>query len=197
MAFSIDTWNVSPNRPWFVKLSDSGSNILCELFLTESDADAGTNRQASGACGYGSGLQVVLAADPEATVTVEYFQSAYAYHLKASGAVSDVTKIFRLAEFVELDEISHPIYRNDTLITTRATAEIDAHTHATIRKEIALGSHLPTLEPGDIVRLNSTRRGKDELLQVSEHRITFETSEGGETSLTSTLSVAKFLELKR
>jgi hypothetical protein len=197
MAFSIDAWNVSPNRLWFAKLADSGSNIQCGLYLTEADAAAGTNRQANGSCGYGSGVQLVLAADSGATVAVEYFQSGHAWHLKVSGSVSSATKVFRVAEFVELDEISHPIYRNEDLITSRATAEIDAHTHATIRKEIALGSHDPTLEPGDIVRLNSTRRGKNELLQVMEHRISAEVSDGGEMSLTSAITAAGYLELKR
>jgi hypothetical protein len=98
---------------------------------------------------------------------------------------------------VDLDEISHPIYRNEDLIATRARAEIDAHTHAVIRKAVDLGSHIPTLEAGDIVQVASTRRGKTELLQVLEHRIAGEISEGGETRLTSSIAFAGYLALRR
>jgi hypothetical protein len=195
MAFSIAAWNINPNRVWFVRLADAGSVISAELFLTQADAEAQTNRQASGATtGFGSALPVTLEYDLGATVPVTFFQDE-TWHLKVSGADADPVKIYKIKEFVDLDEISHPIYRNTNLITTRATAEIDAHTHAVIRKEVGLGSHLPDLEPGDIVQINSTRRGKNELLQVTEHRISAEISD--ETTLTSTLSVSGYLALKR
>lgn len=198
MALSIVASNLNPNRLWYVKLSDAGTGIAVELFLTEADADAGTNRQAHGtSTGYGSSVEVVLNADPGATVEISTFQTGQTWHLKVGGAGSDPTVVERMAEFVELDEISHPIYRNADLITTRATAEIDAHTHARLQKDIDLGSHLPTLEPGDILRLNSTRRGKNELLQVAEHRISAEVSEGGEMSLTSSVTAAGYIVLKR
>lgn len=196
MAFSINAWNINPNRVWFVRLSDAGSTISVELYLTHADAEAQTNLQASGATtGFGTTLDVTLLPDVAATVIVSFFQD-YAWHLKVSGADGDATVIFQVKEFVDLDEISHPIYRNTDLIATRATAEIDAHTHAVIRKEITLGSHIPDIEPGDIVRVNSTRRGKDELLQVVEHQISAEIS-AENTTLTSTLSVAGYLALKR
>ncbi|MFA5706157.1 MAG: hypothetical protein WDA41_07365 [Candidatus Neomarinimicrobiota bacterium] len=195
MAFSITAWNINPNRVWFVRLSDAGSNIGVELYLTQADAEAQTNRQASGSTtGFGSDIEVILTPDLGATVPAVFYLD-YTWHLKVSGSDGDETKIFKVKEFVDLDEISHPIYRNTDLITTRATAEIDAHTHAVIRKEVTLGSHIPDIEPGDIVTINSTRRGKDELLQVTEHRIAAEISE--ETSLTSTLSIAGYLALKR
>lgn len=197
MPFAINTWNIEPNRLWFVKLSDSGTDIHCGLYLTEADAAAGTGLQAAGSCAYGSSMAVLLTVDPAASVGISNFQSAYNYHFLVSGSPGDPDKIIRIAEFVELDEISHPIYRNADIITTRAKAEIDSHTHAVLSKDIALGSHLPTLEPGDVVRLNSTRRGKDELLQVMSHRISAEISEGGEMRLASTLTAATYLALKR
>ena len=195
MPFMVTAWNINPNRVWFVRLADAGSTISVELYLTQADAEAQTNLRASGyTTGFGSDLPVTLNIEPTTSVFVSFFQD-YSWHLKVSGSDADPTVIFQVKEFVDLDEISHPIYRNTDLITTRATAEIDTHTHAVIRKEIALGSHIPDIEPGDIVRINSTRRGKDELLQVTEHRIAAEISD--ETTLTSTLSVTGYLALKR
>ena len=44
MAFSIDSWNINPNRAWFVRLSDSGSGISVELYLSPEDAQAQISR---------------------------------------------------------------------------------------------------------------------------------------------------------
>lgn len=198
MAFSLDAWNVDVNRTWYVRLSDAGSTILVGLYLTQANAEAQTSRQAYGSTtGFGSSLPVTLTNENGATVPVALYQDTYTWHLQVSGQDGDATKVYRLKEFIELDEISHPIYRNADLINTRATAEIDAHTHAVTRKELDLGSHIPTLEPGQVVRLNSTRRGKDEKMQVLEHRVSGEVSDGGEMKLTNTITVASYLELKR
>jgi len=93
---------------------------------------------------------------------------------------------------VDMDEIAHPIYRNSALIEARAAAEINAHTHAKIKRRLTLGVHLPELEAGGIVRLNSARRGANDLAQVFEHRIT-----GTQGSLVSELEAVKFMGLKR
>ncbi len=194
----ITAWNIDPNRLWFVRLSDADAGIRAELYLSEADAEEQANLQASGyTSGYGSNQPIALNMDPAATVSISLFQPVYPWHLKVSGAALDPVQIYRVREFVDLDEISHPIYRNEDLITTRARAEIDAHTHAVIRQAVDLGSHIPTLEAGDIVQLASTRRGKTERLQVLEHRIAGEISEGGEMRLTSAITVAGYLALKR
>lgn len=194
----ITAWNIDPNRLWFARLSDAGAAIRAELYLTQADAEAQTDLQASGtSSGYGSALPVILEQALGASVPISLFQPAYPWHLKVSGSAQDPAAIYRVKEFVDLDDISHSIYRNEDLITTRARAEIDAHTHAVIRKQIELGSHIPTLEPGDVVQLASTRRGKTERLQVMEHRISGDVSEGGEMRLTSSVTVAGYLALKR
>lgn len=198
MPPQIASWNINPNRLWFVRLADAGSGILVKLYLTQADAEADTNLQASGtSAGFGSSLPVTLSNEPDASEPVFLFQDTYSWHLRVSGASGDPEVLYRVKEFVELDEINDPIYRNEDLITTRAAAEIDAHTHAVINKDLTLGSHIPTLEPGEIVQVASTRRGKTELLQVMSHRISGEVSESGDMSLTSSLSVAGYLALKR
>lgn len=195
---SIVSWNIDPNRVWWVRLSDGGSGIRAELYLSQAEAEAQSGVQALGtSAAFGTGQPIVLTNDGAATYPVTLFQDIYTWHLLVSGTDDDPVQIYRVKEFVDLDEISDPIYRNELLIATRGKAEIDTHTHATIAKDIALGSHIPTLEPGDIVQLASARRGKTELLQVMEHRIAGEVSDSGEMSLVSSLIAAGYLALKR
>lgn len=197
MPFSIVSWNVSPNRVWYVRVSDNGSNILVGLFLTESDARGNSNRQAYGTTSaFGSDLSVSLTNEITATEPVSKFQSSESWHVKVSGDDGDSTKIFKVKEFVELDEIEDPIYRNADLITTRATAEIDAHTYAKITKSLALGVLLELVDVGDTVQCSSTRRNNNSVVQVEEHRIYFMTNES-KTVMMSTLNVAGYLALKR
>jgi len=193
MALSIVNWNIAENTVWYVRLAVSGSAISIALYLSEADAAAQTNAQASGvSSGYGTSLEITLTNTSGATTPVSIFRDDYAWHLIISGASGDSAKIIKIKEFVDLDEISHAIYHNGTLIEARAIAEIDAHTHAAIIREIALASHLPSLEPGDIVNLDSDRRSLDDMGQVFEHTIT-----GTPNSLTDTIEMRKFLELKR
>ncbi len=190
MSLSIVNWNIDENHVWFVRLSDTGSKISVELYLTADDAQARTNRQASGESdGYGVGLEVTLVNDQG---TVSFFQEGCEWHVTVSGQNGDETKIFKVKEFVELDEIAHPIYRTGELITARALSEINAHTHAKIIRSLGLGIHVPDLEAGQILRLQSTRRDLDETGQVFEHRII-----GTTESLISEVEAVSFLGLKR
>jgi hypothetical protein len=194
MAFEITNWNIAENRAWYARIADLGEDgIQIELYLTLADAQARANLQAQGeTTGYGADVEVILINEDSATVPVTLFREDYEWHLLVDGASGDDTVIFKIKEFVELDEISHPIYRNSALIEARAAAEIDAHTHAAIVRDITLGTHAPTMEPGDVVTLTSDRRGLDDMGQVFERTIT-----GTVNSLTDAIEVRKFLELKR
>jgi len=193
MALSIVNWNIAENIVWYVRLENTGSAISVALYLSEADAEAETNAQAIGvSSAYGASLEITLNNASEATTPVSLFRDDYGWHLIVSGASGDSDKIFKIKEFVDLDEISHAIYRNGALIEARASAEIDAHTHAAIIRDIMLATHLPTLEPGDIINLDSDRRDLDDMGQVFEHTIT-----GTVNSLTDTIEMRKFLELKR
>ena len=190
---SIVNWNIAEKSTWFVRLADSGSAVAVEIYVTQADAEAQTNLQASGeASGYGSNLEVELTNEEDAAAPVSLFQEDYSWHLTAAGQSGDDARIFKVKEFVEMDEISHSIYRNSELITARATAEINAHTHAAIVRNISLGTHLPDTEPGDIAGLDSTRRAVDDLSQIHEHQIV-----GTPDSLVSEIEIRKYLELKR
>lgn len=190
---AIVNWNVAENRVWFARLSDTGTEISVELYLTLADAQAQTNMQASGeSAGYGASLEIILSNESGATVPVSLFQDGYDWHLIISGANGDTTKIFKVKEFVEMDEISHSVYRTSDIIEARASAEINAHAHAKIIRSLVLGIHLPSLEPGNVVNLQSVRRALNVYGQVFEHRIT-----GTTDSLISELEAISFLELKR
>jgi hypothetical protein len=193
MAFSIDNWNVNPNRLWFVRMYDGTTGVGVELYLTLANAQAQTNRQANGvSSGYGTAKSITLSPDVGASVPVSRFQIVYSWHLLATGYSGNSVKIFQLKPFVDLAEISHPLYRNEAIIPLRAAAEINAHTHASIKRDVDLASHLPELEPGDIMEIDSDRLGAAPLGQVIEHRIA-----GEPNKLTSTLTVTSYLALKR
>jgi len=175
MAFAINNWNIDPNRLWYVRIADDGAvNLLTvELYLTEADAEAQSNRQAhSLGNAFGSAVEILLTADSGATVDISMHQSTDAWHLVVSGADDDAEKIFCVKPFVDLEDIQHPIYRNPLLVTQRATAEIDEHTHVLFERQIELGVHLPTLEPGEILSITSARRELSaDLCQIAEHTI--------------------------
>lgn len=189
----IVNWNIDENRVWFVRLSDTGSEISVELYLTKADAETYANVQASGvSAGYGNAREVALVNEDNADVPVSLFRGEYDWHMMVAGQSGDPAKIFKIKEFIEMDEISHPIYRNSELITARAHAEINAHTHAAVIRSVALGTHLPEIEPGRILGINSTRRGINDVSQITEHRIT-----GTQNALITELDVRKYVELKR
>jgi len=189
----LDAWNIADNRRWWVRLYDTGSAVGAELYLSQAAALAGTGLQASGvSTNYGSGLAVMMVPDDDATVDIEPLQNEYSWHIKVSGASEDETRILRVGPFVELPEISHSIYRDARLIEARATAEIDAHTHADIVRTATLGVHLPELEPGNTAQISSARRGFTAIGQVGGHRIA-----GDRDRLTSTLDIHFYTELTR
>lgn len=190
---SIVNWNIDENIVWYVRLADSGSGVSVEMYLTQADAEAQTDLQASGeSSGYGSSLEVALTNEEGAETPVTFFRDEYSWHLTVAGENGDDTKIFKVKEFVEMDEISHSIYRSGDLISARATAEINAHTHAAVVRQVSLGIHLPEIDVGDIAGLDSARHGIDDFSQIHEHQII-----GTPDSLVSELETRKYLELKR
>jgi hypothetical protein len=59
-------------------------------------------------------------------------------------------------------------------------------------RDLPLGSHLPTLEVGDIIRLNSVRRDVNDLSQVSSHSIS-----GNKNSITTQIETVMFVAVTR
>ena len=191
---TVTSWNIAENRVWFVRLSDAGTAVQVELYLTQADAEGQANLQASGvSIGYGSALQVILTNETGATVPVSLFRDDNSWHLIVSGQNGDATKIYKVKEFVEADEISHAIYKNSALINSRALYEINSSTKAKITRNISLSVHVPTLEVGDIARLNSSRRGVNDLNQVNEFQIIGTT----DSLINDALDLDKYIGLKR
>lgn len=193
MAFAISAWNIDPNRIWFVRLADAGSNISVELYATQADAEAQTNLQASGATtGFGSSLSVTLTNATGAAYPVSLYQATYTWHLLVSGADGGTAAIFRIKEFVDLDEIDHAVYRNADLIPIRAAAEIDAHTHVKYSRSIQCGRPILDANEGVIAQITSSRRSLSELGQLATHIIS-----GSPSSLISELELMTYKALKR
>ena len=196
----IYNWNVTPNRDWFVRMLNSADDtgFIVELYLTAADAQAQTNRQASGKSDhYGDARPVILANDEGASYPVSTFQTEYTWHLQVSGLAGDSIKIFKVREFVELPEISAAIYRSQDLITRRAAAEINAHTHASIIYTAALGVHIPDADIGQIAQITSDNRGIDAMAQIDHMTIEGYVTEAGEAALTNTIEAIEYMELTR
>jgi hypothetical protein len=191
--FDIDSWNLEPNQEWFVRLFSNVTGIGVELYETQADADAQTNLIDSyTTAGFGSDKEVIFD-----STALSLFQTTYQWHMLVSGAVTDTAHTYRIKQFVDLDAVEHPIFRNEALITIRAGAEIDTHTHAIIRYSVETGVHYPNLDTGDIIALVSTRRGLSKIVQVLDHEVSYSSEDGGKESLVSNLTVAEYLALNR
>ena len=168
MSFVITEWNLNPNRLWFIKLSDIGSTMQIDLYPTEADADADTNKVATASAFFGTNVEIILEMTETGTPAISLFNSSISCHLKVSGADSDTTKIFQISPFVDLPDINNSIYRTEALIHKKAINEINKHTHIAIRRDIGIAVHVPSLQIGDICRMDSTRRDMDILSTLDE-----------------------------
>ncbi|MBW2632477.1 MAG: hypothetical protein JRC90_12125, partial [Deltaproteobacteria bacterium] len=171
MTFAITEWNLNPNRNWYVKMADAGSDISIKLYPTAADAVADTNLVAEGTAAFGTGVEAALAMDAAGAPEISLFNAALSYHLKVSGADSDTTKTFYVMPFVDLPDINNSIYRSEALIEKKAIVEINRHTHTAKIRSIGVGNHNPALVTGDVLGVQSTMRGIDVLTTVSERVI--------------------------
>jgi len=190
MAFAITEWNLNPNRNWYVKLADAGSNISIKLYLTQADAAAGTNLIADGTAEFGTDSESTLdmiAESPE----ISLFNDALIYHLKVSGADADTTKTFHVMPFVDLPNINHNIYRSEALIQRKALTEINAHTHTVKKRSIGIANHNTNLQVNDVLNIQGTMRTLDVLVTVTERTIS-----GTTDALTDQVETVEYLDLK-
>lgn len=196
MSFAIDNWNINPNQQYFTKLSDSGSNILVELFNTQAEAEADTNRVAYGSADYGSSIELELTndiTDPE----IEYFNSMISYHLKVSGESGDETKIFHVKEFTDLDEISSPLFTSTPIIQARASHEINFHTHIRVERSLRLANHDPDICNGQVLQIQSDMRSLDVLAEVESATILIAQTNDGRTSITEQLETIQYVDFAK
>ena len=190
MSFAITEWNLNPNRNWYVFLSDSGSGISVELYTTQADADAKTNLVASGAGGYGAGTQINFSMEDGGTPEISLFNSDLDYHIAVTGQSGDMSKLFHLAPFVDLEEINNGIYQSTALIQARALHEINLHTHTRKERSIDLAGPFQQILVGDVLHVQSGMRGIDVLTTVKETVIT-----GTPDSLTAQVETVEYVDL--
>ncbi|WP_320043177.1 hypothetical protein [uncultured Desulfobacter sp.] len=190
MSFTITEWNLNPNRNWYVYLSDSGSDISVELYTTQANADAKTNLVASGSGSYGSGTQIILTMDAAGTPEISLFNADLDYHVAVTGQSGDLSTLFHLAPFVDLDEINNGIYQSTALIQARALHEINTHTHISKERSIDLAGPFPEILLGDVLQVQSGMRGIDVLTTVTEITIT-----GTPDSLTAQVETVEYVDM--
>jgi hypothetical protein len=185
-------WNVKPNQTWFVAVD----YYQIALYATQDDMTNNTNAVAYGTVD-SSTLTAILYTAEDETIPLEFYYQDYPYHLSVSEIINSGTRMFKVKPLTDLSEIRHPIYNNSNIALSRGEAELNLHTYAKLGREIVLGIHLPELEVGDAVELTSVRRNKTEISQVLSQTISGEVSDGGETSLITSIQVANYLELTR
>lgn len=184
-------WNVLPNKTWYVQVD--GTAVT--LYESQTDLEDGTNAIAVGIAD--SSLRVVLTYVDEYEGDMEFYYPDIDYHLSLSEESFGVRK-FRVKPTTDLSEIRDPIYNNFNVVLSRGEAELALHTFSVLGRSLLLGTHLPELEVGDVANLTSVRRGvTDEKSQILSQTITGIVSEGGETSLVTSISVANYIELTR
>ena len=187
MAFDIVNWNIAENQTWYVRLADAGSGIAVSLHSSQSDAENNVNSVASTVTAmFGSEVEVIFPSG------VSLYLPQVPWHMLVSGQPGDPTRIVQVKPFVDLPEISHPVYANPDMALQKARSEIDLHTHVVIKREVKLGVHLPAVDVGNPVRISSSRAGDDVTGQVTEHLIIGEPSR-----LVSSLEVTSFMELEK
>jgi hypothetical protein len=188
MPFAITEWNLNPNRNWYVKLADAGTDISIKLYPTQADAVANTNLTAEGTAVFGTGSETLLIAT--GSLLISLFNDALLYHLKVSGADADTAKTFHIKPFVDLPDINHNVYRSESLIQKKALAEINAHTHTAKIRSIGIANHNPLLRTDDVINIQSTMRSLNVLATVSERLIS-----GTPDELIDQIETVEYLDL--
>ncbi len=190
MSFTIEDWNVNPNRNWYVFLSDSGADISVELYTTQADADAKASLVASGSGRYGTGTRISLTIADRGIPEISLFNPDLDYHIAVTGRSGDLSKLYHVAPFVDLDEINDGIYKSSALIRARALFEINAHSHTQKQRALELAGPFPEIRVGDVLQIQSDMRDLDVLTVVTETAIT-----GTPDSLTAQVETVEYVDL--
>lgn len=204
MAIEITNWNIKNNITWYVRIIPDSfeytypeSEITVELYLTEDDAYWQINLQSTGVIVVDTTdeLEVILTDESSASESTGYFMIDYGWHLKLGNFPENISYrdeiTIKITPFVDLPEISNPIYRNYSLIIKRAEVEVNSHTKYKISKEVSLAEHVIDINCGDIVKLNSDIRNiVDEYSQLERHVIVCE-----KDIIVSHFTIAKYQDM--
>jgi len=171
MALDVVDINLDPNQRWFVRLEDSGTDILVEIYNTLADAQAQTARVGFGSASFGSATFALLTADttePAFGGEIALFNAELPWHFLVDGALLDATKIFAIGPFTDLPTIEDALMVTEQMIQDRAAVEINLGTHTAVRRVLQIKEHTPTLDEGDIVTYDSSRRSISAVKQQIE-----------------------------
>lgn len=187
MSAAITNWNLDPNIKWYLRLS-SGS---VELYKTQADAEAQTNRVAYGSFENGTDVAVTLNNDTTEP-DIEIFNDFLSWHLRVTYESETETFIWVIEPWTDLPEISDPLLATEASIQARALYEINVHTKTRIEREVSLAQHYTDLDIGDIVRITETMRGLNNVVQCTEV-----TTKGTAKSLTDNIRTVEYKDLVR
>jgi len=196
--YAIPSGKTTPTIPfwalpnWKARSVYEGGIIL---YLTLADLLAQTNPVASGEVN--ADLQVVCT---KATGgDMGYYYQDLPYHFSLSEDIASAGyRRFKIRPLTDISEIRHPIYKNTTIILTKGIAEVNLQTYAILGRELVLGSHLPEIEPGDVICLTSSRRDVSvEKSQVLSETINGSVDSNGQASLITAIRTTKYTELYR
>lgn len=190
--FSINSWNLNPNKDWYVKFDNLTSYMLVRLFNTATDALNGTNLVATANVDFGDDEGVTLEMADSGSPTISLFNPAVPFHLVVSGASGDTGKTYHLYPFVDLPEINNSVYRSEDLILRRVTNEINLHTHVYKNKTVSLSTVIDGLDINDVLEIDSDFRGGTSNNLVDEITIS-----GTSKSLVATVGCVEYLDFKR
>jgi hypothetical protein len=205
MAADIYLTNLNPNQKWFANISaldsesfaesyDSVDEAIIELYNTEANALARTNRVAHGVFNFGTAVRVILVNDYE-DPDIELFNLQNSWHLRVTFNVGDDDAIIEFGPMTDIDDVIDSLLVTDVMCEDRARLEIDRATHLKITRQIPLATHIQELEclpTGDKRNLKDNMRNLDQQVRVDEIKI-----HGDKNSLTDILTVVEFEDLER
>ena len=201
MSFEVTDWNLLPNQRFFVKLSDAGSQMQVDIYNTQADIDADTNKVGTATVAFGADREVTITAgstDPSSGDPLAKFNTDLTYDLKATGSDGDTTKKFQVGPFTDMPPVEDALLVTEAMIQARATLEINRGTHSKLTRTLLLDSHYPALGEGDIVSLSSTKRGLSGVrTRIDNFTLNVAIDSNGIVDFFDTIDVVEFKDVVR
>lgn len=172
MSISIEKFNIIPNFKYYVKFSASGLNILVEVFNTQANLIAGSNRVAyADGVEPGTNVQITLAND-SALPTIRNRNVDVLWHIQATLTTDVLPLNFGLGPYF-IVAINDPLVSSGDMQEARANLEINKGSHAVIKKSCK-AEHDVNRVVGDIIDLSVHDKSQEKNRRVKlEQRYSF------------------------
>ncbi len=158
---SISNSNLEPNIKWFMVTNSDGTTIYVKCYQSLVDAQADTNRVASGSYGIGTDQPLTLNQETGSPISISKYDNEIPWHLLVTGGQYEANTIYQLGPWSDMEQVKHAIYQNREIIPYRAAALINKGTKLDTQIDISYAGTIYNLEPNNVVRINSTFMSKD------------------------------------